>query len=558
MRPKVLRFPRIAVVTDIHHGEDTSSVRGTAAIELLRDVVTKVNQGNYDLFVDLGDRIWDRDREADLRSTRRVSEVLGGLNVPRVHLIGNHDVVNADPAALETVLGAPLRSHSIDLHGWHLVFWYVTAAATPEGFALAKKDIEWLADDFARNPLPAVVFTHIPLGENTMKGNYNYERLHRGLATFRNAEVAREILCEHGQAVIAVAGHQHWDTLSTLHGVHYVTLQSLTNTRAGHPEPAGAWATLNLGDPSSLEVHGRERRNHSLSVGREAGCWPSRWTPRSLAPLADETILADIEGVIVELESFLPDHTDSLAALVAWLQATGSKVVVTTNDSSHSPRWWQTELSDVGIELDHDSIITSGYAAVHMIGDCYRGATVYPLGEFALAEHLTQFSIKQADANGPADIVLVGAGAGLDRQRLSHATDLVRGGAELVATSRNALNLVHSTPKPDAGIVLEQLEAAGSRIAAVVGHPYPRLALLALERLGLGAERTLLVGGPELDPDLIADFAPQLRASLILPEWALTSVVQTKAVAFNNLDQLLAAFQRQSTLSAPEEAHRRL
>lgn len=55
---------------------------------------------------------------------------------------------------------------------------------------------------------------------------------------------------------MAVAGHVHWNALNTVDGVHYVTLQSLTETFTTHPHPAKSWAELELGDSIELRVHG--------------------------------------------------------------------------------------------------------------------------------------------------------------------------------------------------------------------------------------------------------------------------------------------------------------
>jgi 4-nitrophenyl phosphatase len=55
-------------------------------------------------------------------------------------------------------------------------------------------------------------------------------------------------------------------------------------------------------------------------------------------------------------------------------------------------------------------------------------------------------------------------------------------------------------PEPETGPVVAFLEAASGRKATVLGKPNPEIFELALERLGLGREETVMIGDtPETD-----------------------------------------------------------
>ena len=71
---------RIAVVTDIHHGQDTLTKKGSAALPLLGRFIADAGKGGFDAVLDLGDRISDESPERD-RALQ--AEVAAGANPSR-------------------------------------------------------------------------------------------------------------------------------------------------------------------------------------------------------------------------------------------------------------------------------------------------------------------------------------------------------------------------------------------------------------------------------------------------------------------------------------------
>ena len=54
---------KLAIVTDIHHGRNSRSKRGSAAINLLDGVLKAADRADVQAVIDLGDRITDADRD---------------------------------------------------------------------------------------------------------------------------------------------------------------------------------------------------------------------------------------------------------------------------------------------------------------------------------------------------------------------------------------------------------------------------------------------------------------------------------------------------------------
>ncbi len=86
-----MKTTRLAIVTDIHHGADHFTKKGSAALGLLGEFGRFADEAHVDAVLDLGDRISDVDRDADLAREREVASVFEPIRAPRWHLCGNHD-----------------------------------------------------------------------------------------------------------------------------------------------------------------------------------------------------------------------------------------------------------------------------------------------------------------------------------------------------------------------------------------------------------------------------------------------------------------------------------
>lgn len=265
----------LAVVTDIHNGRASLTKRGPEAPGLLREFVEFVETGSPDLVVELGDRVTDTDATTDRASLHQLAEVFAGLSVPRRHVMGNHDLVNLTVDDNEGLLQQSFASSSLDLLGWHLVFWQADVTMTPAHHPrLTDDDLAWLRADLAATELPAVVFTHVPLDSASMTGNYYFES-NPEFAGYGNAELAREIIADAPRVALCVAGHVHWNNLSRIDGVPYVSLQSLTESFTTQGRAAGSWTTLVLDEHLRWIGHGVD----PIEVSVDLGAPDHRWTP---------------------------------------------------------------------------------------------------------------------------------------------------------------------------------------------------------------------------------------------------------------------------------------
>lgn len=276
----------LAIISDIHYGPDQGTKRGSRGLELFDAFQSWVSAAKPDRVVDLGDRITSVGRAEDRALLAEVVRRFRSVDVPTRHLLGNIDVKTMNREEHEEILGRTLRSSSEDLAGFHLVYWQANPALDPErGLNLPVDDLRWLEDDLGKTNLPAIVFTHIPLANGSMRGNYYFEKLFPHHAHYSDAQADEvQSVLEQSSAVLCINGHAHWNAYHCIDGIHYVTLPSLTETFLTPPEPTGGWALLTLSDTMVLEVMGRAPMTYRMPARARAAHWINAHKPYASKP----------------------------------------------------------------------------------------------------------------------------------------------------------------------------------------------------------------------------------------------------------------------------------
>ena len=480
---------RLALVTDIHHGPPTKTKRGDEALPLLHKFVDFANDWSADLVVDLGDRISDKDNATDRRLTADVAGAFQRVSIPRRHLAGNHDLEFMTRQDGEELLGTSLTSESLDINGFHLVFWQAGVKYDrQDGFSLTDGDIQWLADDLAATDLPAIVFSHVPLDGALMTGNFYFEA-NQHCSQYSETEEIRRVLREAGNVVLCVAGHVHWNKANSVDGIPYLSLQSLTESFTTAPAPAGAWSTIEIGEDIHWQCHGADPLDVRMPIGHG-------WVPplpsfdelrrrrdkrRMEAPLANvRGVLFDLDGVVYRGEEVIPGAPE----LFAYLAETGRVVGAITNNALKTGAEYSQKLAGMGIDLPGERIVTSGWAAARYVTEAKPGARVFIVGGDALRRELSAAGAVESKA---PDFVVAGIDLSLTLQCLSDASIHVRAGAKLIVTNPDLTVPIEGGLRAGSGAVQAFIEAAGDARATVIGKPQPGIFQQALTGLSAPA-----------------------------------------------------------------------
>lgn len=510
---------RLALVTDIHHGPQSKTKIGPEALRLLNAFADFTNGWDADLAIDLGDRISDRDNPTDRQLTADVAGVFQRVGVPRRHILGNHDLEFMTVAEGEELLGTSLRSESIDIKGFHLVFWQADAHIDAEkGFQLPAADLAWLEADLAATDLPSIVFSHVPLDGASMTGNYYFEANSR-YSRYEQTEKIRQVLNAAGNVVLCVAGHVHWNKANVVDGIPYLSLQSLTESYTTAPDPAGAWSTIEIGADIHWQCHGADPIDMKMPLRKPGHRWiePRRRfdsTRQRKGPQDQGDPLANVRGVLFDLDGVVYRGEEVISGapeLFAYLAETGRTVGAVTNNALKTGEEYSQKLASMGIDLPGDRIITSGWAAAQYVANADAESSVYVVGGDALKKELRLVGAVESDT---PNFVVAGIDLSLNLQRLSDGAVRVRNGARLVVTNPDLTVPIEGGVRAGSGAVQAFMEAVSGATATVIGKPQAGIFELALARLGLGPEETIMVGDTA-ETDIAGAAAANLRSVMV-------------------------------------------
>jgi len=222
---------RVALFTDQHFGPAASfggklrKLSHDAAALTARFVADMNRDFEPDVVVNLGDVIEDESEELDALRYGQFLQILTGLSCPVEHVIGNHDSVNLSDARLTEMLGTHALYRSVDIAGVHLVVLR-SVERKDKDVRLPEEQLSWLAADLAASSLPALVCVHHPLSDLDLTGNRWFEKAPH-ICRVANRREVREVLEHSGKVRAVFNGHAHWNHLDVIHGIPYVTLQSL-------------------------------------------------------------------------------------------------------------------------------------------------------------------------------------------------------------------------------------------------------------------------------------------------------------------------------------------
>ena len=501
---------KLAIITDIHHGPPRYTKKGAEALPLLESFVNEVSAGNFDAVVDLGDRITNVDKKTDGELANEVADIFRNINVPTYHLLGNHDLYYLTVRENEVLLGSNLSSRSIDVKGKHLVFWNIDLSNTyADNQIPSDSDLSWLKTDLNHTELPTIIFTHIPLDNASMVGNFWFQN-NVDAASLKNTGRARKIIEASGKVILCIAGHTHWNKLSNIDGIHYLTIQSLSESFTTAGMASEAWAELTIDEVLHCVVHGNDRMLSEVASKKLHSHWISprpavRKIKKGSIAGVNETIkglLIDMDGVIYTGEEAIPGSPKAIRLI----QERGIKIIFLTNNARLSPDGYVRKLEQLGITIEPENIITSGVAVENFVRALDAPPKVHIIGSTALRELVLAAGALESDE---AEYVIAGIDLGLDMGDLTVAVRHLINGAKLLATNTDAIIPAHDGPEPEAGSVVAFLEAASGQRAHDFGKPQKAIFDLAIERAGVSRDSIVMIGDT-----LVTDIAGARGAGL--------------------------------------------
>jgi 3',5'-cyclic AMP phosphodiesterase CpdA len=261
---------KFVVLSDLHLGPPGSAVNGLDPAARLAEAVRAINRdhANADFVAIAGDL-------ADLGEVGAyevLRDTLAPLTMPCHITLGNHDA----PEAFLSVFGADLAhpdakvSKVINVEGYRVILLDTTTPGT-HGGALCQGRMDWLAarlDEAADLPVIVVMHHHanvlsLPVDEIPLEDGAGFAQL----------------LKRHPDVRMVISGHVHLTTSGVWHGVPMTTLAGSHYSVNAHL-PGMAGDQLRLEGPAQMAV-----------------------------------VLADVAGVTVHFQDYLPRHVELASGL---------------------------------------------------------------------------------------------------------------------------------------------------------------------------------------------------------------------------------------------------
>ncbi len=216
--------------------------------------------------------------------------------------------------------------------------------------------------------------------------------------------------------------------------------------------------------------------------------------------LADsyDAFLCDLDGVVWLGHEFLPGAVETIDGLLA----AGKGFCFVTNNPRLAPSDQARLLREGGIGVEDGQVVTAASTLIRLAIERHgEGAPVLGIGTSSFREQLAAggFDLLPPEDSGSAKAVLMSGHLGFDYEELKRASMLVRGGADLIATSADPTMPMPDGLWPGSGAMLAAIETAAGRKGTTTGKPAPALYEAGLDVLGRPARVAMIGDRPDTD-----------------------------------------------------------
>jgi HAD superfamily hydrolase (TIGR01450 family) len=235
-----------------------------------------------------------------------------------------------------------------------------------------------------------------------------------------------------------------------------------------------------------------------------------------------DVVLADLDGVIYRGAEAIPHAVDSINAA-----AKSRRVGYITNNASRTAASVAGHLTDLGLTVAPDDVVTSPQAAVRLLADTVpAGSKILVVGGEGLTFELERagFTVTRSAEDDPA-AVLQGFSPEVGWAQLAEAAFALQGGdagIPWIATNTDWTLPQARGTAPGNGTLVSAVHTAVGRLPLVAGKP--EVAIFEEARIRFGATAPLMLGD-RLDTDILGANRAGMDSVLVL-----TGIDQAKQV----------------------------
>lgn len=227
--------------------------------------------------------------------------------------------------------------------------------------------------------------------------------------------------------------------------------------------------------------------------------------------------LQSIRGLILDMDGVLWKDNESigdLASIFQKINQMGLSVVLATNNATRTVEQYQEKVRGFGVELAPWQFVNSAHATASYLCKTFPGGgPIFIVGSDALRDTLAKAGYCYREENVLAVV------AGMDRvltyEKLRRATLLIRSGIPFIGTNPDKTFPTPEGLTPGTGAILAAIQASCDQEPVICGKPAPEMYHIAMQRMNLTPEETLVIGD-RAETDIIGAQAIGCRSALVL------------------------------------------
>lgn len=216
----------------------------------------------------------------------------------------------------------------------------------------------------------------------------------------------------------------------------------------------------------------------------------------------------DLDGVVYKGDTLISNVDVSIAKL-----RKRGRVFFTTNNAALHREEYVKKLLGLGIPVEKDEVLTSGYVSAVYINTHYDSPRVFMIGEKGLRQELEEQELEVCYRD--CNLVLVGLDRGFNYDKLALALRFIEKGAPFIATNEDNALVTESGLLPGAGAIVKALKTASGKEPIVIGKPSDIMADFILTKAGVKPEEIMLIGD-RIDTDVIMGKNFGMKTTLVL------------------------------------------
>lgn len=201
-----------------------------------------------------------------------------------------------------------------------------------------------------------------------------------------------------------------------------------------------------------------------------------------------QLFILDMDGTVYLGDELFPETLPFLSRI----RSAGKRYLFFTNNASRSPETYVTRLSNMGIPVTREDILTSGDVTLHFLKTQRPGQSVYIVGTQDLIQSFESEGIILNDQD--PDIVLVSFDTTLTYDKLEKACRFIREGAEFLSTHPDLNCPVQGGFIPDSGAICALVTASTGVEPRYFGKPYPETLNMLMDTTGCSKEEMVVIG----------------------------------------------------------------